>query len=41
MEEKIKEISNQDLLQIYRMILDHLEFLQQEKKKVEEEDKKW
>ncbi len=40
MEEKIKEISNQDLLQIYRMILDHLEFLQQEKKKVEEEDKK-
>ena len=33
MEEKIKEISNQDLLQIYRMILDHLEFLQQEKKK--------
>ena len=40
MEEKIKEISNQVLLQIYRMILDHLEFLQQEKKKVEEEDKK-
>ena len=40
MEEKIKEVSNQDLLQIYRMILDHLEYLQQEKKKVEEEEQK-
>lgn len=40
MEEKIKELSNQDLLQVYRMILDHLEYLQQEKKKVEEEEQK-
>ena len=40
MEENIKELSNQDLLQVYRMILDHLEYLQQEKKKVEEEEQK-
>ena len=40
MEEKIKELSNQELLQIYRMIMDHLDYLQQEKKKVEEEEQK-
>ena len=40
MEEKIKELINQDLLQVYRMILDHLEYLQQQKKKVEEEEQK-
>ena len=41
MEEKLKEINNQDLLQIYRLILEHLEFLDNEKKKIEEEDNKW
>ncbi len=40
MEEKLKEINNQDLLQIYRLILEHLEFLDNEKKKIEEEDNK-
>ena len=40
MEEKIKEINNQELLQIYRLILEHLEYLETEKKKVEEVDNK-
>jgi len=40
MEEKIKEVSNQDLIQIYRMIKDHLEYLENEKNKVEEDEKK-
>ena len=40
MEEKLKEINNHDLLQIYRLILEHLEFLDNEKKKIEEEDNK-
>ena len=40
MEEKIKEINNQELIQVYRMILDHLEYLDGEKKKVMEDDKK-
>ncbi len=41
MEEKIKEINNQELLQIYRLIIEHLEYLETEKKKVEEVDNKW
>ena len=41
MQEKVKEITNHDLLQIYRLILEHLEFLENEKKKLEEEDTKW
>lgn len=40
MEEKIKEINNQELLQIYRLIIEHLEYLETEKKKVEEVDNK-
>ena len=40
MEDKIKEVSNQDLIQIYRMIKDHLEYLENEKNKVEEDEKK-
>ena len=40
MEDKIKEVSNQDLIQIYRMIKEHLEYLENEKRKVEEDDKK-
>jgi len=40
MEEKLKEISNQELIQIYRLIVDHLEFLENEKQKVEEDEKK-
>ena len=39
MEEKLKEVNNQDLLQIYRLILEHLEYLQKEKEKVEADDK--
>lgn len=39
MEEKIKEISNQELIQIYRMIIEHLEYLEKEKNNIEEDDK--
>lgn len=39
MEEKLKEVNNQDLLQIYRLILEHLEYLQKEKEKVEADEK--
>ena len=38
MEEKIKELTNQELVQIYRMIMDHLEYLENEKRKVLEEE---
>lgn len=40
MEEKLKEVTNQDLIQLYRLIKDHLEYLENEKQKVEEADKK-
>lgn len=40
MEEKLKEISNQELIQLYRLIVDHLEYLENEKQKVEEDEKK-
>ncbi len=38
MEEKIKELTNQELVQIYRMIVEHLEYLENEKRKVLEEE---
>ena len=38
MEEKIKELTNQELVQIYRMIVEHLEYLENEKRKVTEEE---
>ena len=37
MEEKVLKLSNQELIQIYRMILEHKEFLENEKRKMEEE----
>ena len=40
MEEKLKKVSNDDLLQLYRVILEHIEYLEVEKKKVEEVDTK-
>ncbi len=40
MEEKLKEVTNQDLIQLYRLIKDHLEYLENEKQKVEADDKK-
>lgn len=40
MEEKIKELTNQELMQVYNMIMDHLEYLENEKKKVTEEEEK-
>ena len=39
MEEKLKDISNQELIQIYRMIIEHMEYLEKEKNKIEEDDK--
>ena len=38
MKEKIKGLSNDDLLQVYKMISEHLEYLDIEKKKVEDEE---
>ena len=40
MEEKIKEATNQELIQLYRLIMEHLEYLEKEKQKVEEDEKK-
>ena len=37
MEEKIKEITIEELLQLYRTIVEHQEYLENEKKKLEEE----
>ena len=40
MEEKIKETNNQELLQIYNLIIAHIEYLENEKEKVLEVDQK-
>ena len=40
MEEKLKDITNQELIQILNLILGHLEYLEDEKKKLEEVDSK-
>ena len=40
MEEKIKEVSSQDLMQLYSMVISHIEYLETEKEKVLEVDKK-
>lgn len=40
MEEKIKEVSSQDLMQLYSMVIGHIEYLETEKEKVLEVDKK-
>lgn len=40
MEEKLKNLSNQELVQLYRMIVEHLEYLENEKNKVTEDEKK-
>ena len=39
MEEKIKEINNQELLQLYNMVNSHIEYLNTEKEKVNENEK--
>ena len=36
MEEKIENLTDKDLLALYRLILEHLEYLETEKAKVEE-----
>ncbi len=41
MEKELKEITNKELIQLYRLILEHQEFLNNEKRKVEEADTKW
>ena len=40
MDEEMKKLSNKELIQIYRLIMEHLEYLETEKKKLEEEDSK-
>ena len=39
MKDKIKEISNQELLQVHNLIVSHLEYLETEKNKVLEFEK--
>ncbi len=40
MEEKLKEVTDQELIQIYRLIQEHLEYLENEKTKIEGEEEK-
>ena len=37
MEEEIKKVTNEELIQAYRLVLEHLEYLENEKKKMEED----
>lgn len=39
MEEKILNLNNQELLQLYRLLLEHKDYLETEKKKLLEEEK--
>lgn len=36
MKEKIVNLTNQELIQLYRLLIEHKEFLDNEKKKIEE-----
>lgn len=36
MENKIKELSNKELIELYRILLEHKKYLENEKNKVEE-----
>ena len=36
MEKELKGLTNKELIQLYRLILEHQEFLNNEKKKIEE-----
>ena len=36
MKEEIKEVDNQELLSIYRLLLEHQEYLENERNKMEE-----
>ena len=38
MKEEIKEVSNQELLYIYRLLLEHQEYLATEKDKLKEDE---
>ena len=38
--DKVKNSNNQDLLQVYNMVSEHIEYLEKEKEKVLEDDKK-
>ena len=35
--EEVKELTNEELVQVYRLVLEHLEYLENEKKKMEED----
>ena len=39
MKDKIRELSNDELLQVYNMVLSHLEYLDSEEKKIEDDSK--
>ena len=38
MKENVKELSNDELVSVYHLVLEHLEFLENEKNKLMEED---
>lgn len=40
MEDKIKDVDNHELLQIYNLIKEHIDYLEKEKTKVLEDDNK-
>ena len=40
MEDKIKDVNNLELLQIYNLIKEHIDYLEKEKTKVLEDEKK-
>ncbi len=39
MKEEIAKLTNQELLAVYRLLLEHKEYIETEKKKMEEEQK--
>ena len=38
MKDKVKELTNDELVSVYHLVLEHLEFLENEKNKLGEED---
>ncbi len=38
MEKELENLNNKDLIQFYRLVLEHLEYLETEKAKLEEEE---
>ena len=41
MEEELKKLDNSELISVYRLILEHMEYLKNESEKVDKEEEKW